>query len=450
MFFAALASARLKGVGKVGVGVFLGFLFGYFAYFIAANFLKTPELSFFSNIALIVLLIALFILSALKFTLLNARIALISLSAFAFAVRYFILSQDFPIFTSSLLDTQAIICASFIVLAFILCLILFYFLRWNFAKSPKLSLFLLFLLLFFELNSALANIFLTAMREKLIPTDEFLLSYVAKSLYYADFANFAGLVFVAILAFFSLNFRPKNPSKKHLFDNEFRKNEAQISLINRYFAASFISVIVAICVILHFNLIASKPISRSEAKEIVPNLAGIFEFNIELLRDNDLHRFAYITSEGKVVRFFLINKREDKDSPVAVFDACMLCGDMGYAKRGGEIICISCNVRIFRQSVGKEGGCNPIPINFDYDGEKIRIKLEDVIAGSGYFSEIKEIAVNDPVSGEKLINSRAAASYIYKGLTYYFKSEENYEKFKENPENFLDHNLSAKFRVQGY
>lgn len=450
MFFAAFASAKIRALARLGGGIFVGFLFGYFAFFIASNFLKTPELQFFANIALIVLLIALFILSCLKFELVNTRISLIALAAFAFAVKYFILSQDFPIFTSSLLDSQAVICGAFIFLAFLLCLILFIFLRFIFTQSPKFSLFLLFLMLFCELNNAAANILLTAMREKLIETDATLLSYVAKSLYYTDFANFTALFFVLILSFLCLKKRSTNLQKSGLFDIKFRQNEARNSRINSYFTDSFVSVVLAFCVILHFNLIASKPISRSEAKEITPNSSGVFEFSMEMLRDNDLHRFAYITSEGKVVRFFLINKIPDKDAPVAVFDACMLCGDMGYAKRGGEIICISCNVRIFLLSVGKEGGCNPIPLKFDFDGEFIRINLADVVAGSGYFSEVKEIAVIDPVSKEKLINSRAEASYNYNGLTYYFKSQENYEKFKENPEIFLDHNLSAKFRVQGY
>ncbi|WP_442884637.1 Fe-S-containing protein, partial [Campylobacter jejuni] len=105
-------------------------------------------------------------------------------------------------------------------------------------------------------------------------------------------------------------------------------------------------------------------------------------FDIALLRDNKLHRFAYISAEGKVIRFFLINKREDRDSPVAVFDACMICGDMGYIKKDGQLICISCNVRIFLPSVGKSGGCNPIPLKYEYDGKKITIDVKDVIAGS--------------------------------------------------------------------
>ena len=201
---------------------------------------------------------------------------------------------------------------------------------------------------------------------------------------------------------------------------------------------------------MYFSLVSSKPIQIDTPKEVLPNDSGLFVFDIELLRDNALHRFAYITSEGKVVRFFLLNKREDRDSPVAVFDACMICGDMGYIKRGGELICIACNVRIFLLSVGKEGGCNPIPLKYEFDGEKITIKLEDVIYGTNFFTEIKEVLVTDPVSKTKILNSKAEFSYLYKGLTYYFASKDNYEAFVNEPESFVDSNQSAKFRAQGY
>lgn len=73
----------------------------------------------------------------------------------------------------------------------------------------------------------------------------------------------------------------------------------------------------------------------------------------------------------------------------------------------GELICISCNVRIFLPSVGKTGGCNPIPLKYDYDGEKITIDVKDVVAGSNYFSQIKDIQVQDPVSKDKIINTQA-------------------------------------------
>lgn len=132
---------------------------------------------------------------------------------------------------------------------------------------------------------------------------------------------------------------------------------------------------------------------------------------------------------------------------MAVFDACAICGDMGYIKKEGELICISCNVRIFLPSVGKTGGCNPIPLKYDYDGEKITIDVKDVVAGSNYFSQIKDIQVQDPVSKDKIINTQAPFSYSYKGITYYFSNEKNYEEFKKDPMKYVE-DTEALFLIQ--
>lgn len=452
VFGVSLASARFKGFKQLVSAVFVGFLFGYFAFFIAANSLRTNELNFYTNFLFIGSFVGLFVLGCLKNELLLVRLVCVSLASFAFAVRYLVLSQDFPIFTSTLLDSQAVISAAFILLALILCLIFFVFLRFAYAKSPKFSLFALLIVLICELNRALASILLVALRENFIKdsADGAILNFIAQSQSYADFARYLYLALALILGFLCLKGRGKVLEKRHLFDIEFRKSEAKNSQIRAYFASCFISVLIALGVILHFNLIASKPLQIDPATEVQPDSNGLFVFDIELLRDNGLHRFAYVTSEGKVVRFFLLNKREDRDSPVAVFDACMICGDMGYVKRGGELICVACNVRIFLLSVGKEGGCNPIPLKYAFDGEKITIKLEDVIYGTNFFTEIKEVMVSDPVSKARFLNSKAEFSYLYKGFTYYFATKESYNAFVSEPERYVDGNLSAKFRAQGY
>lgn len=450
VFMVALAGAPIKRVGHISVAILVAFLFGYFAFFIAANSLHTAQLHFFANFIIIFCFLTLFILCFFKGEFAPLRLAFIALLGFGVVVRYFVISQDFAVFSSSLLDTQAIISLGFIFLALILLALLFVFLRFNFALNKKLSLILLFIILLCEVDKISANILLVAMRESLIPTDELTLSFVAKSLDYADKTNYLYVLFALTLSFACLKFRPKNNQKRHLFDIKFRQNEAHISTINAYFSSAFVSLVLAFCIMLYFDLISSKPIQIDTPKEVLPDSNGLFVFDVKLLRDNDLHRFAYVTSEGKVVRFFLLNKREDRDSPVAVFDACMLCGDMGYVKKGGELICVACNVRIFLLSVGKEGGCNPIPLPYEFDGQKVIIKLEDVIVGTNYFTQIKEIMVQDPVSKTKILNSKAEFSYVFRGLTYYFASEANYNAFVSAPENYVDSNVSAKFRAQGY
>lgn len=435
-----------KYIIKSFIAVFLGFLFGYFAFFISAQFLKTDNLIFnFNFIFIASLLISFLFYFWEKIKILNLTLS--AILSFCIALNYYYINQDLPIFSNSLLDSQTITSLGFIFLAFIICVLIFFFLKWQKIINKKASFIVFCIVIFVEMDRALANILLTLMRNSIIDTETFLVSFVGKSNYFGTFKIYLYIILIFILAFLSLKIRQNNINKCAILDIKYRKDKAKNHLINSYFSSVFISCIVSFCIVLYFFMISSKPLVIDEPKEILPNAEGKFIFDVALLRDNKLHRFAYITAEGKVVRFFLINKREDRDSPVAVFDACMICGDMGYIKKDGELICISCNVRIFLPSVGKSGGCNPIPLKYTYDGKNIIIDVKDVIAGSNYFNQIKEIQVSDPVSKDKLINIKAPFSYSYKGITYYFINEKNYEEFKKDPLKFIQ-DTEAKFLIQ--
>lgn len=442
----AFITPRKKYIFKSFLAIFLGFLFGYFAFFIAAQYLKTENLIFNFNFIFVACLLISFIFYFWQ-KIINLSFALMGIVSFCMALHYYNLSQDFPIFNNSLIDSEAISSLGFIILAFFVCILTFFFLKWQKSFNKKASFIIFCIVIFIEMDKILANILLTLMRNSVIDTHTFLVSFVGKSNYFGSFGIYVYLFLIIFLAFLSLKMREKNIIKNQILDITYRKNEAKNSLINRYFSSVFISCILSICIILYFFMVSSKPLSIDEPKELLPDSNGKFIFDIALLRDNKLHRFAYISNQGKVIRFFLINKREDRDSPVAVFDACAICGDMGYIKKDGELICISCNVRIFLPSVGKSGGCNPIPLKYEYDGKKIIIDIKDVVAGSNYFSQIKEIKVQDPVSKEEVINTRAPFSYSYKGITYYFSNEKNYEEFKKDPMKFVQ-DTEALFLIQ--
>lgn len=108
----------------------------------------------------------------------------------------------------------------------------------------------------------------------------------------------------------------------------------------------------------------------------------------------------------------------------------------GIYKSGDNLICISCNVRIFLPSVGKAGGCNPIPFDYKYDGKNVTIGLQEIQKGATFFSKIVEKKVVDPVSKKEISNS-SKFNYIYYGRTYFFENHDNQMLFEENPENYV-------------
>ena len=432
--------------------IIVGAVFAYIAHFIAAKNLQDDSLSFVTNI---LLFLAIFALITLYFAPKIAKIALLKESVFAlislgFFVRYLKESVDFKLFGDEILDSLAINSFGLTIIALIACVLVFYLLKIAKIFTPKLTLIFGFATAILSLNPIFADILLELVRQNAIPTTETLMSYIGKSLYYGFLNPYIFMALLLILGFVSLRKIPHKIRKNALFDLDYRKKCAIKNFITQRFILNICLCVVSVGILLYYDLYASKPISIDAPTILDEPQNGIFEFSTESLSDNKLHRFAYITDEGKEIRFFLLNKFEDRSSPAVAFDACALCGDMGYIKKGGELICIACNVRIFLPSVGKFGGCNPIPLEFSNENGVIKVKLSDVLGGANYFSKVVSKEVIDPVNGAKLLNTEAIYRYEFNGRTYFFNSQESYEAFTKEPEIYAPSETSALYIIQKY
>jgi FTR1 family protein len=85
---------------------------------------------------------------------------------------------------------------------------------------------------------------------------------------------------------------------------------------------------------------------------------GEARFDAAPLADGVL-RFYEVPIAGRSVRFFALQVGDELRT---CFDACEICGDQGYYERGPELICRNCTAPIVRTSLGRTGGCNPIPL----------------------------------------------------------------------------------------
>jgi FTR1 family protein len=85
---------------------------------------------------------------------------------------------------------------------------------------------------------------------------------------------------------------------------------------------------------------------------------GDARLDVAPLADGHLH-FYEVPVQGSNVRFFALRVGNDIKT---CFDACEICGDKGYYERGSSLICRNCVAPIVRGSVGRTGGCNPIPL----------------------------------------------------------------------------------------
>ena len=99
--------------------------------------------------------------------------------------------------------------------------------------------------------------------------------------------------------------------------------------------------------------------------------------------DGDLHRYQ-ANVNGTEIRFLLY--RKPNGDVVTVYDACGICGSVGFYKNGNDIICKNCSAPINGQSMGQPGGCNPIPLKSTVTGDNIVITAKDLSQEAGQFS----------------------------------------------------------------
>uniref|UniRef100_C6E616 Membrane protein-like protein n=1 Tax=Geobacter sp. (strain M21) TaxID=443144 RepID=C6E616_GEOSM len=106
-------------------------------------------------------------------------------------------------------------------------------------------------------------------------------------------------------------------------------------------------------------------VTASAAGEILIPKKGEVE-----LQDGRLHKFIY-RQGGREARFFLVATPAGRLT--ASLDACAICKPDGYGQTGDTVLCYYCKTLIPLETVGKPGGCNPVPVEFADKGESVGI-----------------------------------------------------------------------------
>jgi high-affinity iron transporter len=111
---------------------------------------------------------------------------------------------------------------------------------------------------------------------------------------------------------------------------------------------------------------------------------GQVKIPLAQVSDGDLHRYE-AKENGVEIRFWLYQKPDGKVA--TVFDACEICGAVGFYKSGNGVVCKNCAAPINPQSVGATGGCNPIPLKATQTADSVIIQEADIAAGSRVFEK---------------------------------------------------------------
>jgi len=114
-----------------------------------------------------------------------------------------------------------------------------------------------------------------------------------------------------------------------------------------------------------------KPVVEDKGVIIIPLTDPTMD-----LMDGMLHKFSF-AAEGKTMNMLIIKKPDGK---LAVcLDACEICPPEGYGQREAHVVCIYCMTPIPVETLGRPGGCNPIPLNASITEKDIRVDVAEII-----------------------------------------------------------------------
>jgi hypothetical protein len=133
------------------------------------------------------------------------------------------------------------------------------------------------------------------------------------------------------------------------------------------------------------GLLVSAATHGHEPYPLVVAENGAVRLPISDFDDMTAHHFTYV-HEGHPIEFFVL---KSNDGVVrAAFNACDVCfgSKKGYTQDGDHMICNNCGRRFPADQINVvHGGCNPSPLGRVVEGDTLVIKVEDIIAGQGYF-----------------------------------------------------------------
>src|SRR5580704_3266421 len=132
------------------------------------------------------------------------------------------------------------------------------------------------------------------------------------------------------------------------------------------------------------EFVYAKSTSSISAATEVTFTNGRVSIPLAQISDGDLHRFQ-AQENGTAVRFWLYQKPDGKIA--TVFDACQICGSVGFYKSANGVVCKNCAAPINPQSVGTAGGCNPVPLKATQTADAVIIQEADIAAGSRMFAQ---------------------------------------------------------------
>ncbi len=113
-----------------------------------------------------------------------------------------------------------------------------------------------------------------------------------------------------------------------------------------------------------------KPVVEDKGLVVIPLTDPTMD-----IMDGSVHKFV-LSRDGVDIRIMVLKKPDGKLA--VMLDACEICSPEGYGQTEGHVVCIYCRTPIPVETLGKPGGCNPIPLEAQVTDRDIRISVSEI------------------------------------------------------------------------
>lgn len=175
--------------------------------------------------------------------------------------------------------------------------------------------------------------------------------------------------------------------------NQISKRDAKKAAVLGTQKKSFTPLLIIVCVVAvgaaaglyWFMPLGGQNSSSVASQPGVVETANQVSFPASLFDDGRARHFEY-RNGNKTVRYFVM---KSSDGIIrAAFDACDVCwrAGKGYYQEGDYMVCRNCGRRFASVLVNEvKGGCNPAPLQRSVQGDKLIIKVNDILDGHKFF-----------------------------------------------------------------
>ncbi len=285
---------------------------------------------------------------------------------------------------TTLFSTNTLLKMVGVALALILTFVTGYALSRGTRSLGKGTLFALVTIVF-GINTVkqMAAAFGIMMSKRMITNNHGLFMFVRYAANYSDYFIYATMlaalvgIVIALVKTFTFHEPFSNPA-------EHRKIIAKWRRLRRWGFLALGSLAVTVFVMTAVNAYVNQEVELSPIEDAVEEDGNVV-VSFAQVEDGHLHRFGYTTENGVTIRFIVIQKPNSSAYGIGL-DACDICGETGYYEKDGNVICNRCDVVMNINTIGFQGGCNPIVIDYSISNNKIYVPIAGLLEYESEFA----------------------------------------------------------------